>query len=747
MFEEITAQAVYRIAKNMRGSGGPTLIDSDTWKQLLCSKAYGNAATGLCQAVADLAKILCTEEVHPDCLTEFIACRLVPLDKGDSSDGTPGVRPVGIGEVLRRITGKLLIGVIKDEVTAAAGPLQTCTGIKAGIEAAIHAMRQVFEDQDSEAILLADAENAFNNLNREAALKNIKELCPPFYRYLDNTYQKAANLVIHGEHNYEVIMSEEGCTQGDVTAMNKYGIAIKPLINRLSDAVNKEHCKQVWFADDSSAAGKLLELKKWWDVLCQAGTQYGYFPLAKKSLLIVKPQHKQLAEELFNDSGVKITTDGERHMGAVIGSHEFKETYVRNKISKWVEDVEELSIIAKEEPQAVYSCFTKAISHRWTYVQRTIPDIEHLFRPLEDSIKEKLIPALIGRNVSDIERRILALPVRLGGLGISDPTTSTDQFTASTYITENLTRIIFNQEADFTNYNMEEVKERVATVKARKEERLSHELQEIKQLIDRKMQRTLQLAQEKGSGAWLSASPIQSLGFTLNKQEFRDSVCLRYGWNIPNTPSFCQCKVENDVDHALNCKLGGYVSMRHNRVRDMEAALMKEVCHDVRVEPELLPIASDRPAEGENLANKARLDVSGIGVWGAYEKTFLDIRIMHPNSPSYVNKPINDVYALHEEQKKRKYNERVLQVERGSFAPIVGSTFGGWGQEAERHHKRIATLIALKRNEEYADVISYIRTRLRFCLLKSVLTAVRGVRGKSRPPEPLSSLSFNLIER
>ena len=187
--------------------------------------------------------------------------------------------------------------------------------------------------------------------------------------------------------------------------------------------------------------------------------------------------------------------------------------------------------------------------------------------------------------------------------------------------------------------------------------------------------------------------------------------------------------------------------MRHNRVRDMEAALMKEVCHDVRVEPELLPIASDRPAEGENLANKARLDVSGIGVWGAYEKTFLDIRIMHPNSPSYVNKPINDVYALHEEQKKRKYNERVLQVERGSFTPIVGSTFGGWGQEAERHHKRIATLIALKRNEEYADVMSYIRTRLRFSLLKSVLTAVRGVRGKSRPPEPLSSLSFNLIER
>ena len=119
---------------------------------------------------------------------------------------------------------------------------------------------------------------------------------------------------------------------------------------------------------------------------------------------------------------------------------------------------------------------------------------------------------------------------------------------------------------------------------------------------------------------------------------------------------------------------------------------------------------------------------------------------MHPNSPSYVNKPIEDVYTSHEQEKKRNYSERVLQVERGSFTPIVGSTFGGWGKEADRHHKRIATLIAIKKNEEYSDVISYIRTRLRFSLLKSILTAVRGVRGKSRTADPVSSISFNLIE-
>ena len=139
--------------------------------------------------------------------------------------------------------------------------------------------------------------------------------------------------------------------------------------------------------------------------------------------------------------------------------------------------------------------------------------------------------------------------------------------------------------------------------------------------------------------------------------------------------------------------------------------------------------------------------MSGIGVWGAYEKTFLDIRIMHPNAPSYANKSISDVYVLHENEKKNQYNERVIEIEKGSFTPIVGSTSGGWGIEADRHHKRMATLIAEKKNESYADVINYISTRLRISVLKSILTAVRGVRGKSRKGGPISSISFNLIEQ
>ena len=126
-------------------------------------------------------------------------------------------------------------------------------------------------------------------------------------------------------------------------------------------------------------------MRKWWDILCTEGPKYGYYPLASKTILIVKPGKLEKAREIFNETGVTITTDGERHMGAVIGSEEFKIKYVQSKVSKWVCDIEVLSEIAHDEPQAVYSSYTKAVSHRWTYVQRTIPGIAELFE-LSDCI-------------------------------------------------------------------------------------------------------------------------------------------------------------------------------------------------------------------------------------------------------------------------------------------------------------------------------------------------------------------------
>ena len=333
-------------------------------------------------------------------------------------------------------------------------------------------------------------------------------------------------------------------------------------------------------------------------------------------------------------------------------------------------------------------------------------------------------------------------------MGIYDPTMTADnEFSASSRITASLTDIICKQERDFSNYDKDAVTATIKEIKILKDQEHLEHLNEILENVDNKTKRIIELAQEKGAGSWLTARPTKSLGFALNKQQFVDSICLRYGWRISNTPTHCQCGKKNDIDHAMSCKKGGYVILRHNRIRDLEAELMREVCTDVKIEPHLLPLANPNRVNG-NTSENARLDVAGNGVWGPMERTFLDIRVMHPNSPSYINKDIRQVYRAHELEKKRTYNERIIEVEKGSFTPIVVSTFGGMGQEAEKFHKRLAQLIANKRNEQYSCVVNYMRTRLRFTLLKSVLTSIRGVRGKNMNEriDPISSLSFNLIQ-
>ena len=517
----------------------------------------------------------------------------------------------------------------------------------------------------------------------------------------------------------------------------------------LREQTDQTSCQQVWYADDSSAAGKLREMRKWWDILFKTGPKFGYFPKPSKTVLILKdPESYDLAVELFGDTEIEISRTGERHLGAVIGSTTFRSDYVTKKVSKWIEDVNDLSKIAKEEPQVAYSAYTKALCMRWGFLQRTIPNTKEFFAPLEETIREKFIPAIIGRRVTDAERKICSLPVRMGGLGIQNPMhTAEIEFRNSSIVTRNLTKMIEDQDADLANYRSNEVKSEIEKLKAEKEEAMRMKLEEVKSEVDEKMKRTLELACEKGAGAWLSALPLQTLGYTLNKQEFKDAIYLRYGWNIPNTPFHCGCGAKNSVDHTLNCKLGGYITMRHNNLRDFEASLLTEVCKDVKVEPELLPLG-DSGTRSTNEAEKARLDVSAVGIWSTMERTFLDVRVFHPNSPSYLNTAPAQLYIQQEREKKRMYNDRILQVEKGSFSPLIFTTTGGMGPEATRYHKKVAELISLKRGEQYSDVVNHIRTRIRFSLLKSVLVAVRGERGRRRRQSfvpPIADLSLNLI--
>ena len=190
-----------------------------------------------------------------------------------------------------------------------------------------------------------------------------------------------------------------------------YALAIIPLIQRLPDLV-----KQAWYVDDASAYGALHGLRIWWD---QLGPLYGYYPNAKKTWLVVKPQHLEQAHQVFADINVNITAEGRPYLGAAIGTTSCIADYVAKKVNLWIEELTLLAAISRSQPHSAYSTFTHG---KWLFIARTIPDVSSYYEPLEVCVHQVFIPAVTGRlPPGDLQRNLLALPPRFGGLGIVDP--------------------------------------------------------------------------------------------------------------------------------------------------------------------------------------------------------------------------------------------------------------------------------------------------------------------------------------
>ena len=82
------------------------------------------------------------------------------------------------------------------------------------------------------------------------------------------------------------------------------------------------------------------------DLLLLLGPRYGNFPNGAKSWLVVKEGVEDTAREAFSDSDIRITADGHRYLGGVIGSEAFEQQFLQQKVQDWISDIKKLSTIA-----------------------------------------------------------------------------------------------------------------------------------------------------------------------------------------------------------------------------------------------------------------------------------------------------------------------------------------------------------------------------------------------------------------
>jgi hypothetical protein len=432
---DITEDVVEQVARRLSGSAGPGGSDAQAIQHWLLR--FGGASGELRRAVAGLVEWMANDFPPWAAYRALKAGRLIALDK------CPGVRPVGIGEVWNRLNAKCVLLVSLDEAKEACGVDQLCSGLEAGIEGAIHAMRLLWQSHSAEeewGFLLVDARNAFNEGNRMVMLWTVRHKWPSGARFTFNCYRHWSALVVRFPQGHAyTIFSREGVTQGDPLAMVAYGLLLLPLIRDLKREL--PDVNQPWYADDSGAGGNFAGIRSYFERLQEKGPRRGYFPEPSKSILVVQEHNRAAAEIAFKDLGFTIVT-GTRYLGGYIGSAEDQSEWVNSKTSDWTAAVGELSQVAERFPQSAYAGLQKSLQQEWQFLQRVTAGLGKEFRGVEDALTTKFLPALFGITETDNPLRQLAcLPVKQSGLAIPDPTTTADEnWTTSTFLPATFTR-------------------------------------------------------------------------------------------------------------------------------------------------------------------------------------------------------------------------------------------------------------------------------------------------------------------
>ena len=315
-------------------------------------------------------------------------------------------------------------------------------------------------------------------------------------------------------------------------------------------------------------------------------------------------------------------------------------------------------------------------------------------------------------------------------------------------MTAPLVELIMEQKnADSIDVEIEQ-KKRKSRLKANRRKEVEEKVKSL--TLPETLERAAKLVSNKGASNWLTAVPLERHGFVLHKGAFPDALCLRYGWLPEKLPTKCECGSTFSINHALNCPNGAFPTLPHNEVRNFTGKLLAEVCPDVTLELDLQLLERESlDFATANHEDNARADIRARGFWGGnHQCAFFDVKVFNPRSQSYRRSSLESCFRREENAKKRKYEQRITDVEHGSFTPLVFSTSGllhlrsslpqvfstsgGMGNLASTFYKRLASLLSEKRQEAYSSTMGWIRTHLSFSLLPSAIMCIPGARSSSK---------------
>ena len=546
---------------------------------------------------------------------------------------------------------------------------------------------------------LYDAENAFQKLNRYLMLWNADYLWNKASRFLFNRYRHFNLVYVRREPGQPPIpiQCQEGIAQGCVLAMQTYGIALLPLCRRMRADIPE--ALQLWYADDASSVGSAEANARCLEYLVEHGPWYGYIPKPEKSWYICKSQDEEEARRAFDARGLTIGySRGQRYLGGFVGNDATKTAWLEESCEKWAAAVSTLAKVAVKWPQTAYAGLNFVLQNQWQYAQRVVMDTGAFFDPVERALREEFIPALLGMPKEDITgrfREILNQSIKKGGLGIRNPVdtaglvhaTSNE---ASEYLVQTM---VEGKPFEIRNHNSFVT----AACQEARATRLEREQEYLELWAEGNPAELRRMRRAGKTGVYLTAFPNRDNGTVLSADEFRDNARLRYNLAPLDMPQHCDgCSSKMTVEHALSCRVGGLVHIRHDDVADEFRSLCCQAFSPGRVQREpRIHSGVSRRVRVEAAAEDATISAANTNNHGSRDPT--------TTPPTQQQRQQPQQQQRQKQRQRQPHTKTPVSEERGD-----ASCYGFWdrGREAIFDVRITDTEARFHRNKDPEKVLA-----------------------------------------
>ncbi len=706
-----------------------------------------------------------------------------------AKDGTDDARPACSGETIRRVVGKALLATENDALSEHLLPHQLAVGVKAGVEAMPHVVRQWRRDNadiPGKLWINFDEGNAHNEVDRHAFLTRMREVAPGLCKWLEYVYP--TDIPTWVMYRGRIIESSAGGQQGCpligachalVQRMLHESLGLVPPLE--GSAVNLPRIDRPvgldiapLFADDGVLAGDsdelLRALRHMKTVMPSVGLRFSHLQIAAAS---GEQQQEDVFEEFVREGCTAVLDGNMEVLKSPIGTHEFCRAYCLEAAEKQRDTLNYLAELG--DAQVSHYLLKWCVNgSRMNYLVRTTPpsataDAAKQF----DTGMVDALAASCGLVLSEAQRIRVTFGTKTGGLGLRCVADRADAaYVSSRAATHGACQAIWPQHVWDAERQDDPLGQAVSTLRTKLvdgsilEEPLETVTQrklnaEIDDWKKRQWRATATAADRvhllaysaKSSGRVLGVTPSKTLDMQLSQGEFATIVACHLGVDVMEGDMpccFCGQLLDAQGLHACSCMAGGDHTIQHNAVRDV----YYDYCDRAGLRPRSEAPGLLAQILGRNSRRRPAdvLCIPALTLARALpdgsravrtEPVCLDFAVINALGPGHwadTAAAPGRAAEAYDDQKRNYLNTEQVCLEAGyRFWPVVHESQGGMSKAADAAVRAISQALADKEGRDPGAVRREMVGRVAVVIARNSVRAIR--RRSAAVPRGPGSLS------